>query len=61
MRRGMRGVPICPHCEHPYCLQGDDELDFDEFERVEFECPECGKAFAATKLVNIVYVTEATE
>lgn len=58
---GMRPVPICPHFGHPYCMQGDDELDFDEFERVEFECPACEKSFVATKLVNIVYVTEVTE
>jgi len=54
-------IPICPHCGHPYCMQGDGELDFDESERREFECPACEKAFVTTRLVNIAYVTEVTE
>ncbi len=55
----MKGkIPICPHCGHPYCNQHDDDLDFDEFERIECQCPKCEKMYVATKRVNIVYVTE---
>lgn len=42
----------CPYCEHQYDLCHDDGAFYDEDNRTEEECPECGKRFMVTSSIS---------
>ena len=54
----MTHVPICPHCGH---TEIDFVFDKNDCERVDFKCPQCGKAFVTTLRINTAYISEVTE
>lgn len=53
---------ICPYCGHGEIVKWSDfEGEDGECDDVEFECPECGKFFLASRRIHFTYHTYKNE